>query len=202
MDYDLLVIGGGAAGKEAALLAARAGLKTLLVEKDRLGGTSIHKGCHVVRALQRCAKAFREGGFSETNFPLYLDRAWADWGQARLDLTRRLVKDLEVDLAQAKVRVEKGSAKLLDNHSVEVSSKHSGPQKATADNIIIATGSEPSYPGDGTTFPFLAQRKGLGVVIGKTSLEADSRGSAARRWRLESGGLESRVGFRERFLPT
>lgn len=80
MDYDLLVIGGGAAGKEAALVAARAGLKTLLVEKDRLGGTSIHKGCHVVRALQRCANAFREGGFSETNFPIYLGRGWAELG--------------------------------------------------------------------------------------------------------------------------
>ena len=34
MDYDLLIIGGRAAGKEAALLAARAGLKTLLVEKE------------------------------------------------------------------------------------------------------------------------------------------------------------------------
>jgi len=34
LDYDLVIIGGGTAGKEAALLAARAGLKTLLVEKE------------------------------------------------------------------------------------------------------------------------------------------------------------------------
>jgi pyruvate/2-oxoglutarate dehydrogenase complex dihydrolipoamide dehydrogenase (E3) component len=40
MDYHLIIIGGGAAGKDAELFAARAGIKTLLVEKDELGGTS------------------------------------------------------------------------------------------------------------------------------------------------------------------
>jgi pyruvate/2-oxoglutarate dehydrogenase complex dihydrolipoamide dehydrogenase (E3) component len=43
MDYDVLIIGGGAAGKDAAFLAARAGLETLLIEKEKLGGTSYHK---------------------------------------------------------------------------------------------------------------------------------------------------------------
>jgi len=55
MDYHLIIIGGGAAGKDAALFAARAGIKTLLVEKDQLGGTSYQRGCYAMRALQACA---------------------------------------------------------------------------------------------------------------------------------------------------
>ena len=43
MDYDFLIIGGGAAGKDVALLAAGAGLETLLIEKEKLGGTLITK---------------------------------------------------------------------------------------------------------------------------------------------------------------
>jgi hypothetical protein len=49
------------------LLAARAGLETLLIEKEKLGGTSYHKGCYVIRALQKCAQWFRASGFSEKN---------------------------------------------------------------------------------------------------------------------------------------
>jgi pyruvate/2-oxoglutarate dehydrogenase complex dihydrolipoamide dehydrogenase (E3) component len=67
MDYDVLIIGGGAAGKDAAFLAARAGLKTLLIEKEKLGGTSYHKGCYMIRALQMCAQSFRASEFSEKN---------------------------------------------------------------------------------------------------------------------------------------
>ena len=65
MDYHLIVIGGGAAGKDAALFAARAGIKTLLVEKDQLGGTSYHRGCYAMRALQVCASATKTAERSE-----------------------------------------------------------------------------------------------------------------------------------------
>ena len=65
MDYHLIIIGGGAAGKDAALFAARAGIKTLLVEKDQLGGTSYHRGCYAMRALQACASATKTAERSE-----------------------------------------------------------------------------------------------------------------------------------------
>ena len=66
-DYDVLIIGGGAAGKDAAFLAARAGLNTLLIEKEKLGGTFYHRGCYMIRALQMCAQSFRASEFSEKN---------------------------------------------------------------------------------------------------------------------------------------
>ena len=89
MDYDVLIIGGGAAGKDAALLAARAGLETLLIEKEKLGGTSYHKGCYVIGALQKCAQSFRASGFSEkdpANMGIgygYIAQGWSDWSKVR-----------------------------------------------------------------------------------------------------------------------
>ena len=177
MDYDVLIIGGGAAGKDAALLAARAGLETLLIEKEKLGGTSYHKGCYVIRALQRCAQSFRASGFSEKN-PAnmgigygYITQGWSDWSKVRLDVTSRLVKELEEELTKSEISVKMGSAQFLDNHTVRISSSDGASEKVTADNIIVATGSEPSYPGDGSTFPSLKERKGLKVFNSTQILE-------------------------------
>jgi pyruvate/2-oxoglutarate dehydrogenase complex dihydrolipoamide dehydrogenase (E3) component len=50
--YQLAVIGSG--GKEAALSAARNGLRVGLIEKDALGGTCVDSGCYSVRALRGC----------------------------------------------------------------------------------------------------------------------------------------------------
>src|SRR6516225_7633228 len=177
MEYDVLIIGGGAAGKEAAFLAGRAGLETLLIEKEKLGGTSYHKGCYVIRALQMCAQSFRASGFSEKN-PAnmgigygYITQGWSDWSKVRLDVTGRLVKELEEELTKREIPVKMGSAKFLDNHTVEISSSGGPSEKVTADNIIIATGSEPSYPGDGSTFRSLKERKGLEIFNSTQILE-------------------------------
>ncbi len=50
MVYDLIVLGGGPGGYRAAELASQAGLKTVLVEKDRLGGTCLNRGCIPTKA--------------------------------------------------------------------------------------------------------------------------------------------------------
>ena len=110
MDYDVLIIGGGAAGKDAAFLAARAGLETLLIEKEKLGGTSCHKGCYVIRALQMCAESFRASGFSEKNPENlgigygYITEGWSDWSKVRLEVTGRLVRELEEEWPKARSR--------------------------------------------------------------------------------------------------
>jgi dihydrolipoamide dehydrogenase len=177
MEYDVLIIGGGAAGKDAAFLAARAGLNTLLIEKEKLGGTSYHRGCYVIRALQMCAQSFRASEFSEKNPASmgigygYITQGWSDWSKVRLDVTSRLVKELEDELAKSKIPVMMGSAKFLDNHTVQISSSGGASKKVTAENIIIATGSEPSYPGDGSSFPSIKERKSLKVFNSTQILE-------------------------------
>src|SRR5271154_3700765 len=109
MDCDVLIIGGGAAGKDAAFLAARAGLNTLLIEKEKLGGTSYHRGCYMIRALQMCAQSFRTSKFSEKDPAKmgigygYITQGWSDWSKVRLEVTGRLEKELEEELAKSQV---------------------------------------------------------------------------------------------------
>ena len=49
-DFDLIVVGGGPGGYEAALHAAKLGLKTALIEKDFVGGTCLNRGCIPTKA--------------------------------------------------------------------------------------------------------------------------------------------------------
>lgn len=57
-NYDLVILGGGTGGYVAAIRAAQLGLKTALVEKEKLGGTCLHHGCIPSKALLRSAEVF------------------------------------------------------------------------------------------------------------------------------------------------
>ena len=79
--YHLIVIGSGSGGKDAAIMAARAGLSVLLVEKESLGGTCFHRGCYAVRALRACAIHYGQGDRSSRFGPSVdlPEMGWADW---------------------------------------------------------------------------------------------------------------------------
>ena len=56
--WDLVVIGGGPGGYEAAIEAAKRGLRTALVEKESLGGTCLNRGCIPTKTLLHTAELF------------------------------------------------------------------------------------------------------------------------------------------------
>lgn len=58
-EYDVVILGGGTGGYVAAIRAAQLGLKTAVVEKEKLGGTCLHKGCIPSKALLRSAEVYR-----------------------------------------------------------------------------------------------------------------------------------------------
>jgi dihydrolipoamide dehydrogenase len=149
MDYHLIIIGGGGAGTDAALFAARAGIKTLLVEKDELGGTSYHRGCYAMRALQACASATKTAKRSK-NFGIgieFVDTGWAEWSLVRHRVTSRLTSQLSQELSEAGIKVDYGAASFIDNHQIQISDAGGKQKTLTAENFIIATGSRPNYPG-------------------------------------------------------
>src|SRR3954462_10296770 len=57
-EYDIVILGGGTGGYVAAIRAAQLGLKTAIVERDKLGGTCLHKGCIPSKALLRSAEVY------------------------------------------------------------------------------------------------------------------------------------------------
>ena len=79
--FQVIVIGSGSAGKDAALLAGRAGLRTVLIEAGKLGGVCLHRGVPAVRALRACATQFEAAERSArlgTSVDL-VESGWADW---------------------------------------------------------------------------------------------------------------------------
>ena len=58
--YDLIVIGAGPGGSAAAIKAASAGLRTLIVEKDAIGGTCLNRGCIPTKALLHASGLYRQ----------------------------------------------------------------------------------------------------------------------------------------------
>ena len=59
-NYDLLIIGAGPGGYEAAFYAAELGMKVAIVEKDRLGGTCLNRGCIPTKALMHSSDVYRD----------------------------------------------------------------------------------------------------------------------------------------------
>ena len=57
-EYDFVILGGGTGGYVAAIRASQLGLKTAIVEKGKLGGTCLHKGCIPSKALLRSAEVY------------------------------------------------------------------------------------------------------------------------------------------------
>ncbi len=147
--YDCAVIGAGPGGYVAALRAARRGLSTALIEKDQLGGTCLNRGCIPTKALLHASelawemKSAGEIGISS--------------GEVQVDYAKvasfkdKVVSDLRQGVAgllkHLKVQVFSGTAKLSGANSIEVTDKDGKVSEIQADNIIIATGTEPAKLG-------------------------------------------------------
>jgi dihydrolipoamide dehydrogenase len=147
--FDVIVIGSGPAGYVCAIRAAQLGLKTAIVERDRLGGICLNWGCIPTKALLRSSEIWHlmhrlnEFGFSAENF--------------KFDITKIVERSRKV--AQ---QLSNGVAFLMKKHKIPViagDAKLAGPGKVTvtkdgkatdylAKNIVLATGARArSLPG-------------------------------------------------------
>ena len=80
--FDVLVIGGGPGGYVAALRAAQLGAKTAIIERDRLGGTCLVRGCIPTKALLQSAEIYTMAK-AGAPFGLTADKIGFDWSAAQ-----------------------------------------------------------------------------------------------------------------------
>jgi dihydrolipoamide dehydrogenase len=141
--YDLGVIGSGSAGRWAALLGARRGLRTAIIEGATIGGCCFHRGSYAVRALLGSARQFRErlksGRFGNRKVTLN------DWMTAQRMVTLRLADDFQAELQRLNVDLIRGHGEFLDDRTLQVINERGLKSTVTADNIIVATGSRPDF---------------------------------------------------------
>lgn len=145
-DYDIAIIGGGAAGLTTASGAAQLGAKTLLIEKEpSLGGDCLHFGCVPSKTLIHSARCYHQMQQGEkfglpTIYPPEVDFAKiADRIQSVIDVIQ--VHDSVERFTSLGVEVLFGSPRFIDEHSVELEGK-----QLSARSWVIATGSSPAPP--------------------------------------------------------
>lgn len=145
---DVVVIGGGTGGYSTALRAAHLGLTVVLAERDKVGGTCLHRGCIPSKAMLHAAELVDGITEARERWGVKATLESVDWQalvSTRDDIVSRNHKGVEAHLAHARVRVVRGSARLTGARSVRVE----GHGVFTARRgIVLATGSRPrTLPG-------------------------------------------------------
>nr|WP_288796621.1 dihydrolipoyl dehydrogenase [uncultured Mogibacterium sp.] len=145
--YDLVIIGAGPGGYEAAYEAADFGMKVALVEKDLVGGTCLNRGCVPTKTMMHSSDAYRIATQS-ANIGVSAESVKADLNRIidrKCEVSETLRDGIMFLLKKKKVDFVAGTAKVTDGHTVEISGNDE-VSELTAANIMIATGSEPATP--------------------------------------------------------
>ncbi|MGC1443562.1 MAG: dihydrolipoyl dehydrogenase [Burkholderiaceae bacterium] len=148
LSCQLLIIGGGPGGYVCAIRAAQLGLDTIIVEKNKPGGTCLNVGCIPSKALIHAADEYAglseyAGGesalgirVSSPELDLAATMSWKD------GIVSRLNNGVGGLLKKSGARLMEGVAQFLDGKTVVVKGAE-GQYKIHATNVVIATGSEP-----------------------------------------------------------
>lgn len=145
--YDLVIIGAGPGGYEAAYEAADFGMKVALVEKDLVGGTCLNRGCVPTKTMMHSSDAYRIATQS-AKIGVSAEGVKADLNRIidrKCEVSETLRDGIMFLLKKKKVDFVAGTAKVTDGHTVEISGNDE-VSELTAANIMIATGSEPATP--------------------------------------------------------
>jgi len=155
-NYDLVVLGGGPGGYACALRAALLGLKVAIVERDKVGGTCLHRGCIPTKALLHAAEVFdtireaKEYGI-QAGEP---DFDWAAVQRSKSEPVKKLYGGLSSLIKHRRIDLIAGEGKLAAERGTIDVSTSDGNRTVSGRDVVIAVGSYArSLPGlepDGT----------------------------------------------------
>ena len=143
--YDLLIIGGGPGGYVAAIKGAQLGMSVGLIERDKVGGACLHKGCIPTKALIQSTHVYELFKRSK-EFGIVTKGVRADFSEfhnRKQTIVNRLFGGVEHLLKKNKVDILKGTGQIISPGKVLVKDGSKTKEEVSAKNIIIATGSSP-----------------------------------------------------------
>ncbi len=143
--FDLAIVGGGTGGYVAAIRASQLGMRVAVIEKDKLGGTCLHRGCIPTKALLESAKVYslvrrgEEYGVRtsevQLDYPRMLSRKDAIVG--------RLHTGVQYLMKKNKITVIEGRGQFVSPTTISVVQNDGQERQVEAKDVILATGSEP-----------------------------------------------------------
>jgi len=167
--FDLVILGGGNAGYSCAFRAVGLGMSVAMVEKDKVGGTCLHRGCIPTKALLHAGELLDEIRHAD-QFGIKADQPGYDWEQVKKfkdSVVGRMYKGLSGLVKRKKVTHIDGYGRLSDNKTVTVEVEGEGERAVKAKvGVVLATG---SFPRD---LPFI-EADGKRVHNSNHGLEAD-----------------------------
>ncbi len=144
-EYDLLIIGGGPGGYVAAIKGAQLGLSVGLAERDKVGGTCLHKGCIPTKAIiqsthlyELCKRSKEYGIVTEG-----VSADFSEFHKRKKTIVNRLFGGIEHLLKKNKIDLLKGTGQIVPPDKVLVKEGDKIKEEISAKNIIVATGSSP-----------------------------------------------------------
>jgi len=145
-EYDVIVIGAGSGGLVAATTAHRKGLKTAMIEKNKIGGECTHYGCIPSKALINATKAYHSIGEMD-DLGIIVKEARTDF-KAVMEKVERVIQEVyeneKPDVYRNQgidVFDDKSGAQFLDTHTIIV-----GNETLQSKHFVICTGSSPRIP--------------------------------------------------------
>lgn len=146
--YDVIIIGGGPGGYNAAIRAGQLGLKAAVVEKRvTLGGTCLNVGCMPSKALLHASELYEAAvgaEFATLGIEVKPKLNLVQMMKQKAESVTALTKGIEFLFKKNKVEWIKGAGKIVGAGKVEVTAEDGSVSVLETKNIVIATGSEPS----------------------------------------------------------
>ncbi len=144
LEADVTVIGGGPGGYTCAIRAGQLGLKTVIVEADRLGGECLNYGCIPSKSLITVSKLIDRVREAE-KFGLKASGLTVDFAQMqkwKSEVVSKLVGGVEALLKGNRVTIIMGAAEVVGTNRVLVRRTDGGQEEISTKNLVIATGTE------------------------------------------------------------
>ena len=168
--FDVVVLGGGMGGYVAAIRAAQLGMKTALVDRDKVGGTCLHRGCIPTKALLHTADVVNQlHAVGELGITMKPDAFSLDYSATmtrKNKIVTQLWRGVEFLMKKNHITVYKGTGRLTSATQVVVDGEK-GQEMLSGRDVLVAVGSEPRpLP----NLPFDGQR----VLSSDHVLERDS----------------------------